>query len=233
MLTRAVREHRDRRLAEEQKAALAAEEARREAELEHERRPETRIRKGGKAFQVVVSCVGVGSCSAAVSGGVAWKARNNANARFRDVTAEWLYGHSQLMLAGKSPFGSDDTTAMQTVLAANAIASTDQRRSYDILTVLNQERDLVKIIDLRPQLESVAFSSDGSRIAAAAADGTVVLRNAATGAPIGQPMRGHDGWVNSVALSPDGSRVVSGGDDATVRIWTSTAVSRSGNLSPS
>ena len=44
----------------------------------------------------------------------------------------------------------------------------------------------------------------------------------ADGTPVGEPLTGHDGWVNAVAAGalPDGTPVIiSGGDDGTVRVW--------------
>ncbi|KAG9014086.1 hypothetical protein FRB90_005615, partial [Tulasnella sp. 427] len=40
-----------------------------------------------------------------------------------------------------------------------------------------------------------------------------------TGAPIGEPLRGHDDWVRAVAFSPDGKTLVSGSRDKTIRMW--------------
>jgi WD40 repeat protein len=53
------------------------------------------------------------------------------------------------------------------------------------------------------------------------ADGTVRLWDARSGAPRGEPRRGHDGPVMSVAVAViDGQTVViSGGADAAVRLW--------------
>ena len=36
---------------------------------------------------------------------------------------------------------------------------------------------------------------------------------------MGEPLRGHTGWLYSVAFSPDGTRIVSGSDDNTIRLW--------------
>ncbi|MHC5733242.1 MAG: WD40 repeat domain-containing protein, partial [Nostoc sp.] len=39
------------------------------------------------------------------------------------------------------------------------------------------------------------------------------------GLPLAEPLRGHQGYVNSVAISADGQTIVSGGGDGTVRLW--------------
>jgi hypothetical protein len=67
-------------------------------------------------------------------------------------------------------------------------------------------------------VRGVAFSPDGSLLAAAGDDRTVRLWDAATGAEV-RTLTGHAGWVRGVAFSPDGSLLASAGDDRTVRLW--------------
>jgi WD40 repeat protein len=50
-------------------------------------------------------------------------------------------------------------------------------------------------------------------------DDTIRVWDLATGAPLGEPLTGHTGSVESVAVTPDGARIVSGGDDDTIRVW--------------
>jgi WD40 repeat protein len=64
----------------------------------------------------------------------------------------------------------------------------------------------------------VAFSPNGTTIAAGGGDNTIRLWDASTGAARGA-LTGHTSAVETVAFSPDGLRLVSGGDDQTIRIW--------------
>ena len=58
-------------------------------------------------------------------------------------------------------------------------------------------------------------------IVSGGADGTVRVWDLTSGAPRGEPLRGHDGEVTSAAVGTLEGRpvIVSGGDDGTVRVW--------------
>ncbi len=230
VLTGVVREHRDRRRAEEEKAAVEAraeEEKRAFAEaaeqhaleLDRERQASRRFRKLSAALALVCVAAIAMAAVAFITGKRVTDARNDANAAFRDATAQKLLGESQLMLAGLQPGGGDDVLGMQELLAATAIPSKYRGAKDPLLRALNQERDLLKVIDLHDAVSSAAFSPDGTRIVSGSTDKTVRLWDAATGKPVGQPMRGHNQWVTTVAFSPDGTRVASASLDGTVRLW--------------
>ena len=65
---------------------------------------------------------------------------------------------------------------------------------------------------------SAQFSPDGQRMVTASADKTARVWDAASGKPIGEPMK-HEDTVNSAQFSPDGQRVVTASEDKTARLW--------------
>jgi WD40 repeat protein len=71
----------------------------------------------------------------------------------------------------------------------------------------------------RGRLQRLILARCGMRIVSGSADKTLRLWDAATGTPIGQPLRGHTDTVNTVAFSSNGTRIVSASDDKTLRLW--------------
>jgi WD40 repeat protein len=69
------------------------------------------------------------------------------------------------------------------------------------------------------QLLSIALSPDGKTLAAGYDNGTVILWNIDTGAPMTEPLTGHTDWVRSLAFNPDGSTLASGSDDKKIILW--------------
>ena len=66
---------------------------------------------------------------------------------------------------------------------------------------------------------AMAVSPRGQLVATAGGDTTVRLWNLATGAPVGQPVRGHTTRVDALAFSADGKHLASADRDGTVRLW--------------
>jgi len=77
----------------------------------------------------------------------------------------------------------------------------------------------ITLVGSSVSLETVAYSPDGSTLAAADVSGDILIWGG-TGSP--NPAifwRAHNGPINSVAWSPDGSLLASGGDDFGVNVW--------------
>lgn len=64
----------------------------------------------------------------------------------------------------------------------------------------------------------LAWSPDGTQLAAAAQSGAITLHDAATGT-LRHTLAGHPDGTNAVAWSPDGALLASGGQDGSVRFW--------------
>ena len=62
------------------------------------------------------------------------------------------------------------------------------------------------------------FSPDGTRVVTASEDRTARLWDAATGKPLGEPMK-HADAVGYAAFSPDGTRIATASQDETARLW--------------
>ncbi|MCZ9341300.1 hypothetical protein NGM37_26415, partial [Streptomyces sp. TRM76130] len=73
---------------------------------------------------------------------------------------------------------------------------------------------------------ALAFSPDGRTLATAQEDRTVQLwdvRRPSRLRPLGAPLTGPTGYVNSLAFSPDGRTLAGASADGTVRLWTVAA----------
>ncbi|MFF5245221.1 WD40 repeat domain-containing serine/threonine protein kinase [Streptosporangium sp. NPDC000095] len=115
------------------------------------------------------------------------------------------------------------------VAVAGALLATAAVVAY-LLWPATGPRKVTALAQLRGHTETVntvAFSPDGETLAAGGGDGAVILWDARTRRPIGEPMKGHTRAVDSIAFSPDGRLLAGGGNngegtepgDHTVILW--------------
>lgn len=71
------------------------------------------------------------------------------------------------------------------------------------------------------EVYSVDFSPDGRRVASCGQDGTIRVRDVATGTEAFR-LVGHQGEVNWVRHSPEGTELASASDDGTIRLWNAS-----------
>jgi WD domain, G-beta repeat len=67
-------------------------------------------------------------------------------------------------------------------------------------------------------ISSIALSPSDDRLAVAQGS-SIVMLDATTHAPIGEPLNGHTKNVTSVVFSSSGRHVISGSEDGTMRVW--------------
>jgi WD40 repeat protein len=68
------------------------------------------------------------------------------------------------------------------------------------------------------QVWEVAFSPDGTRIAAGGADGSLHLWQSESGRHL-LALDAHEGPIWGVVFAADGRSIVTGADDGTARVW--------------
>lgn len=69
-----------------------------------------------------------------------------------------------------------------------------------------------------PAIRALAYSPDGQWLASGQGDGTVHLRQAASGREVAV-LQGHKGQIASLAFSPDSKTLASGGFDYQIKLW--------------
>ncbi|QIR40962.1 ribosome assembly protein 4 [Tolypothrix sp. PCC 7910] len=68
---------------------------------------------------------------------------------------------------------------------------------------------------------SIAFSSDGKKLASGSEDKTIKLWDISSGKLL-QTFNGHSGLIKTIALSSDGQKLASGSEDKTIKLWDVT-----------
>ena len=96
------------------------------------------------------------------------------------------------------------------------VASCSEDRSIKLWNL--DDGGLLSTMNVESSVCGVAFSKDGTTVAAGCYNGKIHFMDAAAG-QIKSSVTGHENRVSSVQFSPDGKRLVSGSYDKTVMVW--------------
>ncbi len=179
----------------------------------------------------------------ALAGGSVWIARQQGElARFNaekarqsaeEATIRRLIAEGQAMASGRQSGGS--INGMLQMLAAHRLAANGfPQASANALGALQAEflrtARLVRIMDSDEAITALAVSPDESRVVTGGRSGSLRFWDA-EGKPLGKPMKGHVGHIQSLAFSPDGKTIVSAGkDDISLRLWNVESGSAVGEI---
>lgn len=109
------------------------------------------------------------------------------------------------------------------------VAAVDKGNIVDLWST-GSTAALAGTITVPPSMSAVDVAfGPGRLMATSGKDGTVQLWNVADPmhpVPMGGPLPGHDGAVNTVAFSPDGHLLATGGEDHSVQLWDVTEPAR-------
>jgi WD40 repeat protein len=236
VLTRVVRQHRDRRRAEEEKAALAAraeqerqalEEAatQREAELDRERRARLESERAGQRLRRLSAVLAIVCIVAVVLAVVAIRYANSAKRARDDALAERLASQGLAILSGGQP--GSESEALDELLEAQHLSNSPDVVGT-VLTALSRKARLQKVFDLPPEgtfnTDSMTFTvrghltAQGEHVITRTTAGFQIL-DTQTGEPIGAPFADPHDMVEGV--SPNGRYLAIVGKDHSIHVWDS------------
>ena len=148
---------------------------------------------------------------AGAAGGAVGTYRASYAAHARQPSA----ARAQILAIDAARYGNLDLAhALSSAAIWQPIWATSQSRSAGLRLTLIGHTGGVNAV-------AVGRAGDREVIVSGGRDGTVRVWDAATGAPVGEPLAGHTGEVNAVAVGRAGDRevIVSGSDDGTARVW--------------
>ena len=190
----------------------------------HAARRATRRRRGVLAGLLALTIIAVSAAGTAVHA-AANADRQAANASRQAANASRQHAIAlsrQLATESLAADSADPLAARRLAVAAWRVVPTDQAGSaLASLLIEQQQRGILPGDPANNGAQDVAFSPDGTLLAAAYGDGYVRLWNPATGQPVGAALPADPGGsaLGGVAFSPHGKLLATGDSDGYVRLW--------------
>lgn len=128
--------------------------------------------------------------------------------------------------AGKVNSLAFDATGKRILAATGLTGGYGQAVLYDIAS----GQLIRELVGHRDVLYAAEFSPDGTKIATAGYDQTIVIWNAESGDPI-NTLQGHNGAIFDLSFSPDGRHLISACADETAKVWDTETGKRMDTLS--
>ncbi|MCB0163775.1 MAG: PD40 domain-containing protein [Anaerolineae bacterium] len=154
----------------------------------------------------------IAEAAAETRGQQAIEAQNEAQQQARIATARQLAVEAQILLE------QNPQLALLLALEAQKMANGDERpRAIDQAPYFYSPLD-TSFQGHTDIVNRVVWSPDGSQLASASDDKTIIIWEVATGQP-NLVLKEHTDWVNSIAWNPDGTQLASASEDQTVIIW--------------
>lgn len=223
VLTRVVREHRDRRRAQEESAARearhTADQKRQQAELRdaQERQQSAEnyaraLRKRSRILRAVLAGTVIIAVLAVVAALLTWRAYDEANTRKQEALGERLASEGQAILAGGQ--ADSELSAFVKILAAQKLSP--QSGIGGLRLAVDGWSNLDEIYPNSGMFSSI-LSGDGQRVANTDREG-IHLIDTRTWQPIGHPVDNPDGYATGLNFSGRYLAIFDSAEETT-RVW--------------